>query len=219
MPQGDELDFGDMYGAGASGGGNLGSIVDYLFGALSNAGWFGMEGESGTEYAVQQDPGFWGNPESQYWDAGGYNVQNIQDLLGAQEYFKEDYDYEPGSGHYEEYIGGMGGFQKLLESLNLGKQSSEYGQDIGDIRGEMGAKMGALREQYPTMQKGSRYGGLGGASRKNLGGSRRDYMSDIYGLEQQQQEMTADLQEGFESDFYSDVGNWISGNIAPTYGG
>ena len=212
MPQGDELGYGNIYGAGVGGGQNLESIVDFLFSGLSNAGWFGEGGEG-----INYEGTIWGDPESQYWDAGGYNVQSIQDLLGNAGFMQEG--YVPDASFSEEYIGGMGGFQELLQSLKLGERSSEYGQNIGDIRSEIGAQMGALRKNYPTTQKGSRYGGLGGASRKNLGGSRQDYMSDIYGLEKQQQKMTADFQEDYESDFYTDVTQWMTDNTAPTYGG
>ena len=201
-----DFDWSDIYGAG-TGGEALGDIVSFLMENLSSQGHFGQdytgEGEGYYNPFYTGESEIWG-PEGIY---GEYNLENLMGLIGSEA-------FQEAQGGWGE---GVGALSDLLQSLGLSESAGQFSQDIGDVRSELGGQMRNLRQTMPLKQKGSRYSGLGGASTKGFPGSRKQYMSDFYGLQEKQQEMMGSLQEGFESDFFEDVRNWMADSPAPGF--
>lgn len=228
MPD-EELGFSQIYGA-SGGGQNLSDMMSYLFNVANQQGWFGQDytGTLSPEISgispYQEPPAGSGMmslgqlmPGMQNPDLGGasYDVptqMSFDDLLSALT--TGDSPFMQGLSDVETQ--GYGALGSLLQNLNLGGRTSEYRQDVGDIRSEIGGQIGGLQKNYPLKQKGTRYGGLGTMG-KTLGGSRMDYLSDIYGLRKKQQQMTSGLQEGYGEDFYSDLMYQISTMQAPDF--
>ena len=201
----EDIGFGDIYGAQGAGGQGLSNVMSALVNQLQTGGYFGT-GYSGigAQQSLEQmnlghltgtGPGL--GPQQ-------YNLQNLLSSLQGQ------YG-EGGTGGLGGDIGeGMGSLLSMLEGIGIPGLAKEYGQGTRDVQSEIGAQMGGLRGGL-TGGKGSRYGGLGTMGR-NLQGGRQKYLSDYYGLQEQQAEMQQGLQEEMESGFMGNIANWMAMN-------
>jgi hypothetical protein len=213
-----ELDYQQI--SGASGGGqNLQDMLGYLFDRTKEAGWFGSDytGDLNQSLAEGGMPlgegqfnvgGFQQTPSGDFTEfdtTQEYTLDNLINLLTNESSgFMQGLSEDERQGY-----GALGG---MLQDINLGGLSRGYGQMTGDISSEFSSRAKGLQKGYGLGQKTSRYGKVGGGGR-NLGGSSRgQYMSDIYGLQQKQQELTRSAQEELEQDFYGQVGSWMTLN-------
>ena len=204
--------------SGASGGGqNLQDMLGYLFDRTKEAGWFGQDytgdlNQSLAEGGIPLGEGQFNVGGFQQTPSGGftefdttqeYTLDNLINLLT-----NESSGFMQGLTENERK--GYGALGGMLEGINLGGLTRGYGQTMGDISSEFSGRVKGLQKGYGAGQKTSRYGKIGGGGR-NLGGSSRgQYMSDIYGLQQKQQELTRSTQEELEQDFYGQVGSWMA---------
>ena len=227
-----ELSYGQIAGA-PSDGQNLQDIVQYLFNRTRDAGWFGSdysgdlneilaqgglptaEGEIGVGGfqqgpSLQMPPGHEGayTPMGMTESDSSYNFDSLINFLT-----NESSSWMQGLTDDERQ--GYGALGGMLQDINLGGLAKGYGQNIGDVSSEISSQIGGLKKSYGVGQKQSRYGNIGSGGR-NLGNfGRKKYLSDIYGLQQKEQELTRGAQEGLEEDFYGKVGSWMSLNKAP----
>jgi hypothetical protein len=212
--------------SGAQGGGqNLQDILGYLFDRTKEAGWFGQDytGDLNLSPVDGNMPigegqfnvgGFQQTPSgglAEFDSTQAYNLNNLINMLT-----NESSSFMTGlTDNERQGYGALGG---MLEGINLGGLTRGYKQNIGDISSEISGQIQGLKKGYGSGQKTSRYGNVGGGGR-NLGSSSRgQYMSDIYGLQQKQQELMQGAQGGLESDFYGQVGNWMALEKAPWEG-
>ena len=201
----------DMYGIdfntilGAQGGGqNLADMISGLAGTLMTGGYMGTGAQSGagqTNAMNQLIYHLWSDPSNQFWtEENPYTLQNVASGIGSM--YPDQSDWATG----------MQSLSDLLNQLNVyGPDSlvSRYGEDIGEVRSQMGSEMKGLTTGLMGGKAG-RYGGLGTMAR-NLGqGGRQQYMADIYGLQQEEAEMTSEMQQGLQQNFMDEVSNWMS---------
>ena len=195
------LGFNTLYGAGTGYVQGAQDIMGFLFDLLKKSGRKEFQdaslanigsGGSNTGWDLQKWSSYLGdvgNPETTGYDqdteAGQWATKRASTLL----------DMLKGSG---------------ITDLTQG-----YGGDMGDISSEFGAKLQGLQKGYSSKGKGGRYGKIGTSGRNIQGGGRNQYMSDIYGLQQQQDEMQQQLQDQFSNDFYGNLATWQGLNPSP----
>jgi|TARA_Y100000034_G_scaffold70006_1_gene84495 hypothetical protein len=209
------IGFQQIMGAG-QGGQDLQSLIQGLYGTLREGGYFGA-GEKGS----LADIGF-----------GAYADPNTPQSMGGHIGWGGNYNYELGSadagtgimGRMQQNYGegvltdpsehqkGMQSLLELLKSVNIPGMQKEYGQDIGDVRAEIGSQMQGLQKGLTMGGKSGRYSGIAAPRRNLSGGGRQQYMSDYYGLQEKQFEMERDMQKSMEEDLYSQVGQYMQLN-------
>ena len=208
-----DIDYSSILGAMGSGAGsqqNLSDIVASLGQTLITGGYMGTNytGTTWGEGGEGAYGGGWSMPEyggGLYAEGGEggwgegfeYNLPNIMSSMEA--YGEEGQDWSSG-------ISQLG---DLLQDINMPGLSSTYRQNIGDLNAEISSQVGGLTASL-TGGKGGRYGGLGTMARNLEQGGRQQYLSDYYGLQQQQGEKTAQAQQGLTDAFMTAVANWQS---------
>ena len=191
------------------GGQNLQDIMKALYGTRRTAGYYGTTAASENQGLADLTGGegnkysFVVNPDTPYMD---YSLEGV---MGSME---TKYGEGAGLTDPDDPQKGMQSLLELLKSIDIPGMQKEYGQDIGDVKSEIGAQMQGLQQVLTTGGKGARYSGIG-TPRKNLGtGGRQQYMSDYYGLQQKQFEMERDMQKSLEDKFSSEVGSYMQLN-------
>ena len=105
-----------------------------------------------------------------------------------------------------------GGIKQLigaLEGSKIGDLTTGYRQDITDINTEMQSELKKLQTGIGVGGKGARYGGIGSKGKSLSKGGRGKYLSDYYGLKDEQYEMQSDLRKQLEEDFMGNLGSWL----------
>ena len=199
-----DLGFSDIYGAGTGDVGGAQDVMGYLFDLLKKSG---REEFQDSSFMSNDGWSFGGKAQEQ-----GYGLQGWQDWLGGAA-------FQEGSTTTSENQQKMAStLLSMLQGSGTMDLTKGYGKDVGDIGSEFGAQLKGLQKGYTSKGKGGRYGKIGTGGR-NIGlGGRSKYMSDIYGLEQKQQEMQQGLQDQFSSDFYSNLATWQGINPSPYLG-
>lgn len=196
----ENIGFEQISGAGgADGGQNLTDLINSLYGTLRTAGYFGTEAEGKSLGEI----GYGQFESPDMFSMTGQGEYNIENIMGQKDLFSDI----PGTTTSDEKKG-MQSLFSLLEKLNIPEMQKGYGQDVGDVKSEIGAQMQGLLQGVGVGGKGSRYGGLGTRG-KNITGGRGQYLSDYYGLQEKQFEMQKDLQAGLEDEFSTGVGQWM----------
>jgi hypothetical protein len=196
-----DLGFSDIYGAGTGDVGGAQDVMGYLFDLLKKSGR-----EEFEDYDWMASNAFGGLGQSR-----GYDLQDWESYLGG-EHFQE------GGGASEQGQNMASTLLSMLQGSGAMDLTKGYGQDVGDISSEFGAQLKGLQKGYASKGKGGRYGKIGTGGRNVGGGGRSKYMSDIYGLQQKQQEMQQGLKDQFSSDFYSNIATWQGINPSPYLG-
>ena len=203
-----DLGFNTLYGAGTGNVQGAQDVMRYLFDLLEKSGRKEFEG---LNFMDEGQLGGWTQDR-------GYGLQDWESYLG-------NVGNPETTGYNQDTEAGQWATKRASTLLNMLKGSGVmdltqgYGQDVGDISSEFGAQLKGLQKGYTSKGKGGRYGKIGTGGR-NIGlGGRSKYMSDIYGLEQKQQEMQQGLQDQFSSDFYSNLATWQGINPSPYTGG
>ena len=186
----DDLSFGDIssgYGGNVQSSGN---IMEYIFNMLKTGGY---EGFAGTD---DEDPYDWYG-EGGFGTTGQTEGYGLQDWMGYLNPESSSY-----GGWGEDSAGGKMAerLSSVLSKLNIPGLMQGYGEDVGGVSAEIGSQANLLKKGLTTAGKGGRYGVLGGGGRLKGGGGRQAYLSDYYGLQQKEREMTTGLQTGVESD-------------------
>ena len=214
------IGFQQIMGAG-QGGQDLQSLIQGLFGTLREGGYFGA-GEKGdmekVGYGHYADPnaslmghGMWGGDTGYDYQLGSAGAGT--GIMGKMESsFGGDNALAGLTGTALERGQGMQSLLELLKSINIPGMQKEYGQDIGDVRSEVGAQMQGLQKGLTMGGKSGRYSGIAAPRRNLSGGGRQQYMSDYYGLQEKQFEMERDMQKSMEEDLYSQVGQYMQLN-------
>jgi len=193
-----DLGFNTLYGAGTGDTGGAQDIMGQLFDLLEKSGRKEFQ-----DYDWMASNAFGGLGQSR-----GYDLQGWESYLGG-EHFQE------GGGGSDKAKDMASTLLSMLQGSGIKDLSKGYGQDMGDIGSEFGAQLQGLQKGYASKGKGGRYGKIGTSGRNIAGGGRSKYMSDIYGLQQKQQEMQQGLQDQFSNDFYSNVARWQGTNPSP----
>ena len=189
------LDFSTIYGAGQGGVEQGQDLMSFLGNLLSTGGYGqwnqGMMGlnSPGEDY-LQSLMGMMGG--------SGQSYQDIYEGLGI---YEDANINNPQQSLLYSLMGGTG----LFGTSGL---MSGYSQDMGSINEEMKAKTMGLQKGYGLQSKGGRYGNIGTGGRSKGQGTRKQYMSDLYGIQQQQAEMQSSLQDQFMDDFYTNISQW-----------
>ena len=201
---GGDLDFSTIYGGLTSGGGDLSSIMESLFSTLGTAGYFGEgyqtggaqygQGLEGAGLSVLGDPSFFEQPGM--YGNSGYNLENLISFMESS--YGEGAPHNPGWD--KELGGGLQNMISLLKQIQSKNIAGGYQQDIGGVGAEIGSQTNLLKKGLTTVGKGGRYGALGTGGKFKGGGGRQDYLSQYYGLQQKEREMTTGLQTGVEED-------------------
>ena len=189
-----DLGFSDIYGAGTGNVQGAQDIMGYLFDLLKKSG---REEFQDSSFMSNDGWSFGGKAQEQ-----GYGLKGWQDWLGGE-------PFQEGSATTDENQQKIAStLLSMLQGSGVMDLTKGYGQDVGDIGSEFGAQLKGLQKGYASKGKGGRYGKIGTGGRNVGGGGRSKYMSDIYGLQQKQQEMQQGLQDQFSSDFYSNLATW-----------
>ena len=190
------LDFNTLYGSGAGNVEQSQDVMRQLFDLLKN-----------SQREEFQDFNF-----SDFGELGQtdeYGIQGWEDWLGGSTFTSS------GTAIDEDKKKMASTLLSLLQGSGLEDLSKGYRQDVGDISSEFGAQLQGLQKGYSSKGKGGRYSKMGTGGRNIASGGRSKYMSDIYGLQQKQQEMQQGLQDRFSDDFYDNIARWQGTNPAP----
>ena len=203
------IGFQQIMGAG-QGGQDLQSLIQGLYGTLREGGYYGADAKGGLG---DVGGGMYADPSAFGQD---YSLESVINRMEST--YGEDvksYDQTTGlysSPNFNQQEQGMQSLLELLKSVDIPGMQKEYGQDIGDVRAEIGSQMQGLQKGLTMGGKSGRYSGIS-APRRNLGGGgRQQYMSDYYGLQEKQFEMERDMQKSMEEDLYSQVGQYMQLN-------
>lgn len=201
------LGFSDVYGAGKGDVEGAQDIMAYLFDLLRQSGREGFASGWGEDKEGEYD---WMAPGKFGWQGEqmGYDLQGWQDYLGSEHFQEEGGASEVGKNMASTLL-------SMLQGSGIEELTKGYGRDLGDISSEFTAQIQGLKKGYSSSGKGGRYGKVSTGGRDVKGGGRSKYMSDIYGLQQKQQEMQQGLKDQFSSDFYKNIATWQGLNPAP----
>ena len=184
-----DLGFSDIYGAGTGNVGGAQDIMGYLFDLLKKSKREEFQDSSFSDF-------------SELGQTGEYGLQGWQGFLGGE-------SFQEGSTTTSENQQKMAStLLDMLKGSGVMDLTKGYGQDVGDIGSQFGAQLKGLQKGYSSKGKGGRYGKVGTGGRNVGGGGRSKYMSDIYGLQQKQNEMQQQLKDQFSDDFYSNLATW-----------
>jgi hypothetical protein len=189
-----ELDFSDIYGSGT---GNLQGTQDIM------KFFFDILQESKREH--WQDTDWMGSNQF-----GGIGQSRGYDLQGWEDYLSGDHwaDSEKGQKQADDLL-------SMLQGSGIMDLTKKYRQNIGDVGAEFASKVEGHKKGYSTSGKSDRYSKVGTGGRDVQGGGRSKYMSDIYGLQQEEQQIHQNLQDEFTSDFYGNIARWQGINPSP----
>ena len=191
------LNFNTLYGAGTGNVQGAQDVMSYLFDLLEKSKREEFEGLS-----------FMGEGQlGSHTQDRGYSLQDWESYLGdVGNPETTGYDQDTEAGQWATKRAST--LLDMLQGSGLTDLTQGYGRDMGDISSEFGAKLQGLQKGYSSKGKGDRYGKIGTSGRNIQGGGRNKYMSDIYGLQQQQSEMQQQLQDQFSNDFYDNIARW-----------
>ena len=189
-----DLGFSDIKGGYGGDVQSAGNIMEYIFNTLKTAGYenFGTGWGEGGE-----DPYDWYG-QNRFGSSG--SERTLQDWMSILDPSSSEYLYQG-----EQQAGARGPEMaerlfSVLSELNIPGLMQGYGQDVGDVGAEIGSQTNLLKKGLMTTGKGGRYGSLETGGRLKGGGGRQNYLSDYYGLQEKQREMTTGLQTGVEED-------------------
>ena len=179
------------------------AIMKALFGTLQTAG-YGKVGTGDEAYTPTWE-GFVGGRED-------YSYEDWMSYLDPEETYGESQIAYSGGGYMTGNKPMAENLLKLLKKLDIPGLQKGYGQDVGDIGAEIGAQMGELTSGLGRGAKSSRYGKIASGGRNIGQGGKAQYLSDYYGLQEQQYSMQQDLQKQLEDEFSTQVGQYMQFN-------
>ena len=209
----EDINYQDITHAQA-GGQPMTDIVNALGKQLMTGGYFGTPYTSSGDLAGQNLYDLTSEHAGEGQGYGGWGEEYSQGFSGLDDLI-EQFELSFGEGVIDDPSDVQQGWQSLLSLLKgtkIPSLTSEYSQSTGDVGSEISSQLQSLFKERTLAGKGGRYGKIATGGKNLTTSGRGEYLADYYDLQDKRYEMQSDLQGNLESDFMTNITNWMSMN-------